>query len=223
MGMSSNVCINLKKFGLNVVHLHNGNGIEKHRIIDSRFNHHLLRYDVGEETLLEEIDIKKIKKQKNIDAIVISDYDKGFLRYNSIVEICENFKGLPIFVDTKKQNLTCFKDCVIKINEKEFKEVKKFPKDCKMIVTLGDKGALYEDVVYPTTKTEVFDVCGAGDVFLSGLVYGFLKHRDIPSAIQLANKCATAREMLSRVTLALENLPFFLQPGCRVLNKGSLE
>jgi hypothetical protein len=39
----------------------------------------------------------------------------------------------------------------------------------------------------------------------------------------LANKGSTAREMLSRVTLALENLPFFLQPGCRALNKGSLE
>jgi hypothetical protein len=39
----------------------------------------------------------------------------------------------------------------------------------------------------------------------------------------LANKGATAREMLSRVTLALENLPFFLQPGCKALNKGSIE
>jgi hypothetical protein len=39
----------------------------------------------------------------------------------------------------------------------------------------------------------------------------------------LANKGSTAREMLSRVTLALENLPFFLQPGCKALNKGSLE
>src|SRR6056300_1378440 len=39
----------------------------------------------------------------------------------------------------------------------------------------------------------------------------------------LANKGATAREMLSRVTLALENLPFFLQLGCRALNKGSIE
>lgn len=38
----------------------------------------------------------------------------------------------------------------------------------------------------------------------------------------LANKGATAREMLSRITLALENLPFFLQPGCKVLNKGSI-
>ena len=39
----------------------------------------------------------------------------------------------------------------------------------------------------------------------------------------LANKGATAREMLSRITLMLENLPFFLQPGCKALNKGSVE
>jgi len=38
----------------------------------------------------------------------------------------------------------------------------------------------------------------------------------------LANKGSTAREMLSRITLALENLPFFLQPGCKALNKGSI-
>ena len=39
----------------------------------------------------------------------------------------------------------------------------------------------------------------------------------------LANKGATSREMLSRVTLMLENIPFFLQPGSKTLNKGSLE
>jgi hypothetical protein len=39
----------------------------------------------------------------------------------------------------------------------------------------------------------------------------------------LANKGATSREMLGRVTLMLENLPFFLQPGCKTLNKGSIE
>jgi len=38
----------------------------------------------------------------------------------------------------------------------------------------------------------------------------------------LANKGSTAREMLQRITLALENLPFFLQPGCKALNKGSI-
>jgi len=39
----------------------------------------------------------------------------------------------------------------------------------------------------------------------------------------LANKGATAREMLGRITLMLENLPFFLQPGTKALNKGSIE
>jgi len=39
----------------------------------------------------------------------------------------------------------------------------------------------------------------------------------------LANKGATSREMLARITLMLENLPFFLQPGCKALNKGSIE
>ena len=39
----------------------------------------------------------------------------------------------------------------------------------------------------------------------------------------LANKGDTAREMLGRILLALENLPFFLQPGCRELNKGSIK
>ena len=39
----------------------------------------------------------------------------------------------------------------------------------------------------------------------------------------LANKGATAKEMLGRITLMLENLPFFLQPGCKSLNKTSIE
>ena len=39
----------------------------------------------------------------------------------------------------------------------------------------------------------------------------------------LANKGAIAQEMLGRVTLMLEHLPFFLQPGCKALNKRSIE
>ena len=49
-----------------------------------------------------------------------------------------------------------------------------------------------------------------------------LFHADQTIAV-LANKGATAREMLARITLALENVPFFLQPGTKALNKGSLE
>jgi len=39
----------------------------------------------------------------------------------------------------------------------------------------------------------------------------------------LANKGSTAQEMIGRVTLMLENLPFFLQPGCKSLNKKSID
>jgi len=38
----------------------------------------------------------------------------------------------------------------------------------------------------------------------------------------LANKAATAREMVGRITLMLENLPFWLQPGTKTLNKGEI-
>ena len=39
----------------------------------------------------------------------------------------------------------------------------------------------------------------------------------------LANKGSTAREMLARITTMLEHVPFYLQPGTKVLNKGSIE
>ena len=39
----------------------------------------------------------------------------------------------------------------------------------------------------------------------------------------LANKGQTAREMLARITTMLEHIPFFLQPGTKVLNRGSIE
>ena len=39
----------------------------------------------------------------------------------------------------------------------------------------------------------------------------------------LANKGATAREMLARITIMLENIPFFLQPGCKALNKSNID
>lgn len=54
------------------------------------------------------------------------------------------------------------------------------------------------------------------------LLWYALFHPEKTIAI-LANKGATAREMLSRITLMLENIPFFLQPGSKALNKGSLE
>lgn len=54
------------------------------------------------------------------------------------------------------------------------------------------------------------------------LLWYALFHSEKTVAI-LANKGTTAREMLERITLMLENLPFFLQPGCKTLNKGNVD
>lgn len=54
------------------------------------------------------------------------------------------------------------------------------------------------------------------------LLWYAIFHPDQTIAI-LANKGSTAQEMLMRVTLMLENLPFFLQPGTKALNKRSME
>lgn len=189
-GMSSNVASNLKSFGIRVNHQKNGDVIKKHRLIDSRFNHHLMRFDEGENVLLDEINIDRVKYIDKMDAVVISDYNKGFLRHNSIKQICEIFKDYPVFVDTKKQDLSCFRDCFIKINENEFRNMKELPINSELIVTLGEKGALYNNKTYSVNKTEVFDVCGAGDVFLSALVCEFLNTKSIEESIPFANKCA---------------------------------
>jgi len=54
------------------------------------------------------------------------------------------------------------------------------------------------------------------------LLWYTLFHADKTVAI-LANKGSTAKEMLSRIALALENIPFFLQPGCKAFNKGNID
>ena len=61
----------------------------------------------------------------------------------------------------------------------------------KFVVTLGERGAKYQGSIYPTETVEVFDVCGAGDVFLSGLVFGYLHHGHMRKAVQIANKLAS--------------------------------
>ena len=55
-----------------------------------------------------------------------------------------------------------------------------------------------------------------------GFVIWYICFNPEKTVYLLANKGATAREMLGRLTLMLEHLPFFLQPGCKELNKGSI-
>ena len=54
------------------------------------------------------------------------------------------------------------------------------------------------------------------------LLWFLLFHPEVTVAV-LANKGAIAREMIARIVTMLESVPFFLQPGVKILNKGSIE
>ena len=86
----------------------------------------------------------------------------------------------------------------------------------------------YQEKMFKAFNTNRFNIvlaCRQSGKSISSVAYLLwfvLFHPERIVAI-MANKGATAREMLGRVTLMLENLPFFLQPGCKALNKGSIE
>ena len=184
IGMSGNVFENLKAFGINVTHITNNEKIIKKRYIDERYNHQLLRVD---EDIVLETFLGFLPKQ-NFDAIVISDYAKGFLTIDKIYEIVETYT-CPIFIDSKKRQLPNAEHVFIKINESESHKLVTRPKN--LIVTLGERGTFFNGTIYQTKQVNVFDVVGAGDTFLSALTYFYLNTKSIENAIIIANRAAT--------------------------------
>lgn len=183
-GMAYNVAANLKSFGVDT-DLHVPTVFSrKIRYVDIRTQDHLLRVDH---------DIKaepyKVEPNYSYDAIVISDYNKGFITDEVIQQLRNVYSG-PIYMDTKKTNLKDFTGIFIKINEREMQESTSLPDRHSLIVTYGSKGAKYLDIMYPVPVTEVVDVCGAGDVFLAALVAKHLETSNMGSAIMFANEKA---------------------------------
>ena len=119
-GMAMNVLKNIESLGIICDIITNDNRPIKTRYVDEVSNQILLRVDKYD--TIERIDLERLT---SIDfslyyAIVISDYNKGFLDYNDIAYISNSH---PLtFMDTKK-DITfdwCENIKYIKINEKEF-------------------------------------------------------------------------------------------------------
>jgi bifunctional ADP-heptose synthase (sugar kinase/adenylyltransferase) len=183
-GMAANVYENLRAFNCDVDFKTNTETIVKTRYIDSRSGQHLLRVDndVAVRPFAHVLDLE------SYHAVVISDYNKGFVDYDVIESLRRHFKG-PMFVDTKKTDLARLEGCYVKINSLENSLAKTLPSE--LIVTLGKHGARYKDIIYPAPGVEMFDVCGAGDTFLAALVVEFLNTDNIVDAIVFANQAAS--------------------------------
>jgi len=188
LGMSHNVKLNLRSFGIEVEHITNEESIKKHRFIENRYRQQVFRFDEGETAQTSPMAPRVFG---HFDAVVISDYNKGFITSTSFSLLKEQLDPTtPIFVDSKKKDLRIFGDCILKINDAEALTAI-ISSTQEVVITVGARGALWKGQIYETDKVDVFDVCGAGDVFLASLVYGYLSYKDLSRAIAIANRCAS--------------------------------
>jgi len=190
-GMAANVEANLAALGIDIMMI-GGDQSKKTRLIDERSKQHIVRID--DDVILEKsLPIDLINETMlAVDAVVISDYNKGLISYDLVESLRKKYKG-PIFIDTKKTDLSRFNRCYVKINESEYNKAKNI--NDNLIVTLGGRGAMFKqherEKFYNSESVAVTDVCGAGDTFLAALVYYYLNTQNIDLSIPFANKAAS--------------------------------
>jgi D-beta-D-heptose 7-phosphate kinase/D-beta-D-heptose 1-phosphate adenosyltransferase len=184
-GMAANVKDNLEQLGCEVDFVHGIKTCIKTRVIDEKTKQHLVRIDQDSPSRAVKVDYDNIDQY---NAIVVSDYNKGSVDYETVELLRKNYTG-PIFVDTKKTDLARFEGCYVKINAVENAAAKTVPTE--LIVTLGRDGANYKEHTISAPQVEAFDVCGAGDTFLSALAYNYVLSQDILQAIRFAIRASS--------------------------------
>ena len=205
-GMAGNVLLNMKSLGLNPELITNTEKIKKIRYVDESYNYILLRIDENDEVK----NIQQIPNLDDHDILVLVDYDKGFLKTDNIKELAKLSK--LSFIDTKKKLGDWCKDIdFIKINYNEYLNSKEFIDNNdwireKLIVTRGPYGCDYNGTNYPTKDVGVKDVAGAGDSFLSGLIFKYIQTQSIENSIQFANRCSTQVVQQKGVSIINKNL-----------------
>ena len=204
-GMAKNVYNNLlslvkshpeKHSVFNHVSFHSATKV---RYVDKKTNHYFLRVDTGDDTY-ERIEFTdELKKLLiNADCVLISDYNKGYLKIDDIINVRKLVRGgCPIILDTKKKVKHLLPYVTfIKINSKEYLENVDADDLAHyadtLIVTLGEKGTMYQGRTYPSPSPQnTIDVSGAGDTFMAAFSFKYMEDGDIVSAINFANKCAS--------------------------------
>lgn len=199
-GMAGNVYENVKSLrqGWDITMAKPNNNTKKTRYVDEKSGYILFRVDEND-FCNESYQAPPLNELRDYDAVVVSDYGKGFLTESQLQDLfarCHILK-IPTFMDTKKQlgNWSRYCFCV-KINKTEFDQLKGVC--CQnLVVTMGREGAslfevdeenLEEIFTDPVPPVAVRNVAGAGDSFLAGLVVRFLEKKSLTEAIRYANK-----------------------------------
>ena len=178
-GMAFNVFNNILALGAEA-HIITEFSERKHRYLDSKTGQQLLRVD---EKIPRQLVDGAEEDIKDYDVVIVSDYNKGFFSKEDIVKIRDKYSG-PIFVDTKKKDLSLFDGCFVKINQYEYEASDRLTEE--LIVTYGSQKVEYKNKTYTPPKVEAYDVCGAGDTFLAALAYRYCEDYNMDEAIKFA-------------------------------------
>lgn len=210
-------CINLKNSSDLLIISNERPTTKKTRLLVD--NHHLLRID--EETTSEIDEDTEIKvfgiindRIDSYDLLVISDYNKGFLKDSLIRKVVNLFidRNKKIIVDPKSDFYKYSDAFLIKPN---VNELSKFVNDndiynnhnslirhCKTIlkqgdfkyiyVTMGEKGGVLvgreeDEQIIPAFGGEAVDVTGAGDAALAAIAVTVAAKVDIIKAVNFAS------------------------------------
>lgn len=203
-GMAGNVYENLESLGIKTEIITNEDSVKKTRYVEKNTNHMIVRIDSGEEKI-KRINNLHLVDFEQYDAIVVSDYDKGFLTEEDIAFIAKSHS--LVFLDTKKLLGDWASEITfIKINEVEHARTKHTLagttwSNNSLVVTRGSRGCAYRGEIFPVEKVEIKDLSGAGDTFLAGLVAKYLESNDMRLSLKFANECATVVVQQKGVTI----------------------
>lgn len=189
-GMSGNVVRNLQSISeVEIKHIHQKQSITKTRFVEKKSNHMFIRFDEGENN------IDKFSNNVDFtmyDFVIVSDYDKGFLSDEDLINISKSSK-LSILDSKRKLSPDIIKNFTfIKLNEKELQNNIEFQSFDNIITTLGSKGSMYGGKIYASPNPqETIDVSGAGDTFTSSFISKYFQTKDVEQSIIFANEMSS--------------------------------
>ena len=206
-GGAGNVWANLKSLNVPTffIHANEKQLTRKTRIVVGNATICRFDEDVYSKNYLTKEELSSLDLE-NFEYVILSDYNKGYLR--SAKEVIEklNSAGCKVIVDPKQEFSIYRGAWCIKPNEKEFEKyfgkvtkenIKKFALKNEhklVIVTTGSRGVVYyyegEYVELNAFTNHVADVTGAGDCFIAALVYALMKKFPVNEAIEIANRGA---------------------------------
>jgi D-glycero-beta-D-manno-heptose-7-phosphate kinase len=186
-------------------------------------NQQLLRIDHERIAELNEHELQNVLSYlsqlidtKNFEAIILEDYNKGFLTkdlIHSVLALAQS-KRIPTIVDPKNKNFFEYRGCTLfKPNFKECAAQVPFPieptaaslrqadhylrskLDYKyLLVTLAEHGAYIhdgsQDLLVPTQIKQIADVSGAGDTVTAIATFGIIQSLSLAEILNLANLAA---------------------------------